>query len=342
MSAVRTGRKRAREFKLGGQRAQQVQQARVNAVAAQFDKLAPDLRTPALAALHSRCKGSEKATLARLYYKEQITAAGARGAEALNKERMMLGMECIRMLWQGAESAEIATALSELLQQFGSGEGTPAMSDQAHGLQLPAATVYPTLSRPATSEGTTTTDPAHSSDASSLGVTIETQTPTGLPQLLLAEALSWHGQSPPAGQAPEVNSIGVGTAASFATTSETHTQTASDASCSSAPPLTSLGSPSSVEVGTSTTSALDGLPGSGWAWGGLDATTQTSQAAMLRPSSSLGGKGSPGESLGIQVMLDHPEELTAPSPQQAPSSARSGRTTDSGTSPLRFNDHAWD
>ena len=81
MSAARTGRKRAREFKLGGQRAQQVQQARVNAVAAQFDKLAPALRTPALAALHSRCKGSEKATLARLYYREQIAAAGARGKE---------------------------------------------------------------------------------------------------------------------------------------------------------------------------------------------------------------------------------------------------------------------
>ena len=256
----------------------------------------------------------------------------------------MLAMECIRTLWQGAEAAEIATALSELLQQFGSGEGAAAKSDEAHGLQLPEVTGYSTASRPTTSEGTTTTDSTHSSDASSLGVTIETQTPTGLPQLLLAEALSWHGQSPPAAQAPEVNSIGVGTAASFATTSESHTQTASDASSSPAPALTSLGSPSSVEVGTSTTSVLDEMSGSGWAWGGLDATTQTSHplAPMLRPSSGTSGKGSPGESLGIQVMLDHPEELTAPSPQQAPASARSGRTTDSGTSPLRFNEHAWD
>ena len=152
MSAVRTGRKRAREFKLGGQRAQQVQQARVNAVAAQFDKLAPALRTPALAALHGRCTGSEKAMLARLYYREQIAAAGARGAEALNKERAILAMECIRMLWQGAESAEITTALSDLLQQFCSGERAAATSDEAHGLQLPAATMilHPLLQKPVT------------------------------------------------------------------------------------------------------------------------------------------------------------------------------------------------
>ena len=43
-AAKKGGRKRAREFKLGGQRAQQVHQARANAVAAQFDKLAPDVR----------------------------------------------------------------------------------------------------------------------------------------------------------------------------------------------------------------------------------------------------------------------------------------------------------
>ena len=59
-----------------------MQQARVNALATQFDKLGPDLRAPALAALHGRCKGSEKASLVQLYYKERTLAASERGAAA--------------------------------------------------------------------------------------------------------------------------------------------------------------------------------------------------------------------------------------------------------------------
>lgn len=287
----------------------QVQQARVHALAAQFDKLAPDLRAPALAALHGRCKGSEKATLVRLYYQERAAAAEERGAVALEKERQNLALECIRTLWHGAEPADFETALSELLQE------ASAPSSDAQELPPPAPT------RPSV----TSMDAACSSSALALGVTIETQTPTGLPQLLLAEALSWHGQSPPGMHQPEVNSIGVGTAASAATTSESHTQTP----FSSMPRATSLASPSSVEVGTSTASANE-LPASGWAWGGLDATTQTAQ-----PREYL------GESLGIQVIVGDLDELTAPSPKQVPLSARGGRTTDSGTSPLRFNDDAW-
>jgi len=286
----------------------QVQQARVHALAAQFDKLAQDLRAPALAALHGRCKGSEKASLVRLYYQERAAAAEERGAATLEKERQKLALECIRTLWHGAEPADFGAALSELLQQ------ASAPSSDAQELPPPAPT------RPSV----TSMDAANSPSALALGVTIETQTPTGLPQLLLAEALSWHGQSPPGMHQPEVNSIGVGTAASAATTSESHTQTAS----SSMPRTTSLVSPSCVEVGTSTASANE-LPASGWALAGLDATTQTAR------------NRDHGETLGIQVMVGDLEELTAPSPQQAPLSARSGRTTDSGTSPLRFNDDMW-
>jgi plastocyanin len=329
MSAPR-GRKRPREFKLGGQRAQQVQQARVNALATQFDKLGPDLRAPALAALHGRCKGSEKASLVQLYYKERTLAASERGVAALDTERKKLALECIKTLWHGAVPANIASELSELFQR------APARCSDAQGLLLPKPAA-PSATSTTMSTATSTTA-VGSSSASALGVTIETQTPTGLPQLLLAEALSWHGQSPSTSYQPEVSSIGVGTAAAFAaSTSESHTQTVRDAPSPSMPRETaSLMSSSSVEVGTSTISANE-PPASGWAWGaGQNATTQTAHAASVTSEMSHSS-----ESLGIQVMLDSSEELTAPSPQQAPLSARTGSTTDSGTSPLRFNDDLW-
>ena len=341
-AAKKGGRKRAREFKLGGQRAQQVHQARANAVAAQFDKLAPDVRASALTALHGRCTGAEQAELARLYYRGRTAAAGARGAEALRTERKMLAMDCIRTLWDGADVGGLAAALSELQSQLAT---APPSGSDAQGFLLPApagrgasATARSMGSATATADATaagatavgTMTAGATVLDSSEtvLGVTIETQTPTGLPQLLLAEALSWHGQSPPAAPSPAVNSIGVGTAAQSAATAESHTQTFGH---SSAPPpgTTSLASPGSVDAGTSTTAANEPIAG-GWSWEGLDATTQTARPAGLPPSIIVG---------------DSAEDLAAPSPQQAPSSAGSssgGRTTESGTSPLRFPDDAFD
>lgn len=332
MSTASSGRKRPREFKLGGQRAQQVQRARVNALAAQFDKLAPDLRTPALTALQSRCKASEKATWVQLYYQDRIAAAAKHGAKAIDTERKLLVMDCINTLWGGTNPSDVATALSGLLQEATVGEAPAAEAppSDAPKLPLPAPT-----GRSASS----------TSDAAVLGVTIETQTPTGLPQLLLAEALSWHGQSPSASQHPEVNSIGVGTGASYTTTSESHTQTAFDVSASSMPPATvSLSSPTSAEVGTSTTSAIvnEPLSASSWAWGGLDATTQTIQARAVATQNGVTEQGGSGESIGLQVMVGDSDELTAPSPQQASLSARGGRTADSGTSPLRFEDDLWE
>lgn len=297
----------------------------MNALATQFDKLAPDLRGPALAALHGRCKGSEKASLVRLYYQEKTAAASEHGAAALEKERKKLALECMRTLWDGLDPVDHANKLSELLQH------APAGANDDQTLLLPEA-----MAPSATS--TTTSTAGGSSTASALGVTIETQTPTGLPQLLLAEALSWHGQSPPGLPQPEVNSIGVGTTAAFAaSTSESHTQTICDAPSPTIPRgATPLVSPNSVEVGTSTISANE-PPTSSWACAaGQNATTQTAHATSAGSEASHSS-----ESLGIQVMLDDSEELTAPSPHQAPLSARTGSTTDSGTSPLRFTDDLW-
>lgn len=364
----RPGRKRAREFKLGGQPAKQVQQARSSAPAALLDRLAPDLRVPALAAVHSRCSAAERRQLLQLHLRDRTEAALGRGADALRQERAALALDCLRMVYGGSAGVDVLTAAVEGLQQqllpapaAGAAAPSPDAPDAPGFLPPPppgrrtATTATGTTAAAATDAGT---------DAPlGLGVSMETQTPTGLPQLLLAEALQWT-QSPTSSSAagtstvsPSMSSIGVGTAAASleAPTAEIHTQTfdepagmAVPAAAASAPVITTtFGSPGSIDAGTSTgggfaspgstdagtstgTEPLDAWP---WSPTGLDAGTQTAGA------SRGGGGGSGGLSVSVGSGNDDPlaADLLVPSPQ-APG-PMSASTTESGTSPLRFDDN---
>ena len=197
MSAPSRKRSRPREFKFGGAAAQQVARQRTNAAVAQFRSLPTELRPGVLATIHGLCGADERRKFLKLHFDAELAKVGA--GDAQHAARKRLAQECLQMLW-GGDAAAMHSALGELRS---------AAPLAAGGAAAAAAAPAPAAAPPMPAA------PA---------VTIETQTPTGLPQLLLVEELS---SLPPAVSTVGTDAAGWAddAAAANVATAESHTQT---------------------------------------------------------------------------------------------------------------------
>ena len=168
-----------------------------NALADQFKQLPTNLRLPSLNAVYRRCNQSEREQL--LLYRLAELRGGARSA------RKSLALRCLRVL-----HADDPVAMRGWVSEVQGGAEAPAAQTQAAGSRLGSrcptnavgkSKIPAGRSNIAADKSKTGTDTGIDTGTSTeevVGVAVETQTPTGLVQLLLADTFA----VPPPSQPP--------------------------------------------------------------------------------------------------------------------------------------------
>ena len=153
-----------------------------------FERLSPQLRGPSLVNLYARCNHSERMLLFALRFGGLRTHSGQRGAQL----RHSLAVRCLQHL-RPASAAELPRWIAELQHSL-------EQESRASGLWTQGAVSVGTTVPNIKSDAGNTTHLSPNARAvpcaKAAGPSVETQTPTGLTQLLLADTFAEPCPSP--------------------------------------------------------------------------------------------------------------------------------------------------